>query len=219
MFDEYLNPPSSVVSCRLRVVASQVTDITDTPLSTSINQDAPSASTLPTTYETQSLVLSQGVNKHEPKNYIEALLKSLWIEAMQEEIHKFELLQVWELVPHPDFVMLINFKWIFKVKCDKFDGVLKNKVRLVAKGFHQEEGIDFEESFAPVSRIEAIQIFIVYVSQPEGFVDQDNPTHVYRLKKALYGLKHAPRAWYDMLPKFLLSQEFSKVVVDPTLFT
>ncbi|GJZ61113.1 retrovirus-related pol polyprotein from transposon TNT 1-94 [Tanacetum coccineum] len=86
----------------------------------------------------------------EPKNYKEAMLESSWIEAMQEE---FEHLQVWELVPCLDFVMIINLKWIFKVKKDEFGGVLKNKARLVAKGYRQEEGIDFEESFAPVARI------------------------------------------------------------------
>nr|GEX76521.1 retrovirus-related Pol polyprotein from transposon TNT 1-94 [Tanacetum cinerariifolium] len=118
--------------------------------------------------------------------------------------------------------------------------------KLVAKGYRQEEGIDFEESFASVARIEAIRIFIanaasknmtvyqmdvkttflygdlkeeVYVSQPEGFVDPDHPTHVYRLKKALYGLKQAPQAWYDILSWFLLDKKFSKGVVDPTLFT
>ncbi|GJU17659.1 retrovirus-related pol polyprotein from transposon TNT 1-94 [Tanacetum coccineum] len=120
--------------------------------------------------------------------------------------------------------------------------VLKNKARLVAQGFRQEEGINFEESFAPIIRIEAIRIFVanvshknmtiyqmdflngklkkdIYVSQPEGIVDQDNPSHVYKLKKALYGLKQAPRAWYDMLLSFLISQHFSKGAVDPTLFT
>ncbi|GJS66060.1 retrovirus-related pol polyprotein from transposon TNT 1-94 [Tanacetum coccineum] len=84
--------------------------------------------------------------------------------------------------------------------------VLNNKARLIAQGFRQEEGIDFEESFAPVPRIEAIRIF-------------DNPLHVCKLKKALYGLKQAPRAWYDMLSSFLISQQFSKVAVDPILFT
>ncbi|GJS85517.1 retrovirus-related pol polyprotein from transposon TNT 1-94 [Tanacetum coccineum] len=182
----------------------------------------------------------------EPKNFKEAMLESSWIEAMQEEIHEFERLKVWELVPCPDFVTLIKLKWIFKVKKDEFRGVLKNKARLVAKGYRQEEGIDFEEYFAPVARIEVIRIFIenaanknmtiyqmdvktdflnyelrevVYVSQPEGFIDQDNPNHVYKLKRALYGLKQAPCTWYDMLSSFLLSQEFSKGVVDPTLFT
>ncbi|GKF17757.1 retrovirus-related pol polyprotein from transposon TNT 1-94, partial [Tanacetum coccineum] len=83
---------------------------------------------------------------------------------------------------------------------------LKNKARLVAQGFRQEEGINFEESFAPVARIEAISIF-------------DNPSHVYKLKKALYGLKQAPHAWYDMLSSFLISQNFSKGAVNPKLFT
>ncbi|GKC02553.1 retrovirus-related pol polyprotein from transposon TNT 1-94 [Tanacetum coccineum] len=79
--------------------------------------------------------------------------ESYWIGAMQEEIHEFDRLQVWELVPRPDHIMLINLKWLFKVKLDEFGGVLKNKARLVAKGYRQEEGIDFEESFTPVARI------------------------------------------------------------------
>nr|GEV36469.1 retrovirus-related Pol polyprotein from transposon TNT 1-94 [Tanacetum cinerariifolium] len=163
-----------------------------------------------------------GVDPFELKNYKEALKESCWIKDMQEEIHEFKRLQVWELVPHPDYVMLINLKWIFKVKLDEFGGVLKNKARLIAKVFQQEEGINFKESFASVARIEAIQIFVtnvahenmtvyqmgvktsflngvlreeVYVSQSEGLVDQDHPNHVYRLKKALYGFKQAPRAW------------------------
>ncbi|GKA73488.1 retrovirus-related pol polyprotein from transposon TNT 1-94 [Tanacetum coccineum] len=167
------------------------------------------------------------------------------IEAMQEELNEFERLEVWELVPRPDRVMIITLKWIYKVKLDELGGVLKNKARLVARGYRQEEGIDFEESFAPVARLEAIRIFIafaahmnmivyqmdvktaflngilreeVYVSQPDGFVDPENPNHVYKLKKALYGLKQAPRAWYDLLSSFLLSQKFSKGTVDPTLF-
>ncbi|GJV53377.1 reverse transcriptase domain-containing protein [Tanacetum coccineum] len=142
----------------------------------------------------------------EPKNYKDALTQACWIKAMQEELHEFDRLEVWELVP---------------------------------------QGIDFEESFAPVARVDAIRIFLayvahmnmivyqmdvkmallndilreeVYVSQPDGFMDQDNSNHVYKLKKALYGLKQAPRAWYDLLSKFLLSQEFSKGTVDPTLF-
>ncbi|GJS33940.1 retrovirus-related pol polyprotein from transposon TNT 1-94 [Tanacetum coccineum] len=145
----------------------------------------------------------------ELKNFKQAMIEPSWIDAMQEVIHKFQRLEVWELVP-------------------------------------QEEGIDFEKSFASVARIEAIRIFVVnsahknmtiyqidvktaflngelkedvYISQPEGFVDQDNPSHVYKLKKALYGLKQAPRAWYDMLSSFLISQHFSKGAVDPTLFT
>ncbi|GJS90663.1 retrovirus-related pol polyprotein from transposon TNT 1-94 [Tanacetum coccineum] len=157
----------------------------------------------------------------EPKNFKQAMTEQSWIDAMQEEIYEFERLEVWKLVPCPDKVMLIKLKWIYKVKTGEFGGVLKNKPRLVAQGFSQEEGIDFKESFTPVARIEAIRIFVanaanknmmifqmdvktaflnrelkeeVYVSQPEAFVDQDNPTHVYKLKNALYGLKRAPRA-------------------------
>ncbi|GJS66464.1 retrovirus-related pol polyprotein from transposon TNT 1-94 [Tanacetum coccineum] len=134
---------------------------------------------------------------------------------------------------------------IYKVKLDEYGDLLKNKAGLVAKGFCQKESLDFEESFAPVARLEAIRIYIanaasknmtvyqmdvktaflngelkeeVYVHQPEGFVDPERPHHVYRLKKALYGLKQAPRAWYDTLSRFLLAQGFSKGVVDPTLF-
>ncbi|GKF99652.1 retrovirus-related pol polyprotein from transposon TNT 1-94, partial [Tanacetum coccineum] len=79
---------------------------------------------------------------------------------MQDEIHEFNQLQVWELVPHPDCVMIIALKWIYKVKLDEYGGVLKNKARLVANGYRQEEGINFEEFLAPVARIEAIRIFI-----------------------------------------------------------
>ncbi|GJX46548.1 retrovirus-related pol polyprotein from transposon TNT 1-94 [Tanacetum coccineum] len=303
MFDEYYNPPTIAVSLVQEAVAPRVEVLADSPVSTSIDQDAPSIS-IPSSQEHEhSLIISQGFEESpktltfhddplyespnedstshgsssnvrqihtlfehlgrwtkdhpianmigdpscsvstrkqletdamwcyfdafltsvEPKNFKQAMTEPSWIDAMQEEIHEFERLEVWELV-----------SW-----------VLKNKARLVAQGFRQEEGIDFEESFAPVARIEAIRIFVanaahknmtiyqmdiktaflngelkeeVYVSQPEGFVDQDNPSHVYKLKKALYGLKQAPRAWYDMLSSFLISQQFSKGAVDLTLF-
>nr|GEU86422.1 retrotransposon protein, putative, unclassified [Tanacetum cinerariifolium] len=155
----------------------------------------------------------------EPKTYKEALTQSCWIEAMQEELNEFERHKVWELIPGPDKVMVITLKWIYKVKLDELGGILKNKARLVARGYRQEEGINFEESFALVARLEAIRIFLAYVitrtCQPDGFVDQDNPNHVYKHKKALYGLKQAPCAWYDMLSSFLISQVFSKGLVDP----
>ncbi|GJZ38521.1 retrovirus-related pol polyprotein from transposon TNT 1-94 [Tanacetum coccineum] len=178
----------------------------------------------------------------EPKNFKTTMAEACWFEAMQEEIYEFDRLPVWELVPKPDCVMIIALKWIYKVKLDEYGDVLKNNARLVAKGYRQEEGINFKESFAPVARIKAIRIFIenaasknmiiyqmdvktaflngelkeVYVSQPEGFVDLDHPTYVYRLKKALYGLKQAPQSWYNTLSRFLLENKFSKSVVDPT---
>nr|GFC21748.1 Gag-Pol polyprotein [Tanacetum cinerariifolium] len=84
----------------------------------------------------------------EPKTYKEALTQACWIEAMQEELNEFERLEVWELVPRPDKVMVITLKWIYKVKLDELGGIFKNKARLVARGYRQEEGIDFEESFS-----------------------------------------------------------------------
>nr|GFB18604.1 copia protein [Tanacetum cinerariifolium] len=126
------------------------------------------------------------------------------IEAMQEELHQFDRLQVWELLDKPFGKSIIRLKWLWKNKKDEDQTVIRKKARLVAKGYAHEEGIDFEESFAPVARLE------VYVAQPDGFVDPDNPKKVYRLRKALYGLKQAPRAWYDELSKFLTSKGFTK---------
>nr|GEV03883.1 retrovirus-related Pol polyprotein from transposon TNT 1-94 [Tanacetum cinerariifolium] len=231
LFDELLTPPPSVDPPALEVIFPIAivippvqSESTGSPSSTIVNQDAP----LP-----------------KPKMYKDALAQSCWIEAMQEELNEFERLKVWERVPRPYKVMVITLKWIYKVKLDELGGILKNKDRLVARGYRQEEEIDFEESFALVARLEAIRIFLayaahknmvvyqmdvktaffngnlreeVYVSQPDGFVDQDNSNHVYKLKNALYGLKQAPRAWYDMLSSFLISRDFSKGSVDPTLF-
>ncbi|GJU20414.1 retrovirus-related pol polyprotein from transposon TNT 1-94, partial [Tanacetum coccineum] len=131
--------------------------------------------------------------------------------SMQEELHEFERLEVWELVPPPDKAFFISLKWIYKVKLDELGGILKNKARLVARGYRQEEGIDFEESFAPVARLEAIRIFLAFAAHMNMVIYQmDVKTaflngnlreevyvslnYVYKLKKALYGLKQAPRA-------------------------
>ncbi|GJS95145.1 putative ribonuclease H-like domain-containing protein [Tanacetum coccineum] len=108
----------------------------------------------------------------EPKTYKDALTQSCWIKAMQEELNEFEHLEVWELVPRLDKVMVITLKWIYKVKLDELGGILKNKARLVARGYHQEEGIDFEESFAPVARLEAIRIFLAFVAHMNMVVYQ-----------------------------------------------
>nr|GFD19380.1 retrovirus-related Pol polyprotein from transposon TNT 1-94 [Tanacetum cinerariifolium] len=106
----------------------------------------------------------------EPKTYKEALTQACWIVAMQEELNEFEHLEVWELVPRPDKVMVITLKWIYKVKLDELGGILKNKARLVARGYSQEEGIDFEESFAPVARL--IRIFLAYAAHKNMVVYQ-----------------------------------------------
>ncbi|GJZ68842.1 retrovirus-related pol polyprotein from transposon TNT 1-94 [Tanacetum coccineum] len=242
MFDVYFNPPHSVASQVPAVTAPEPADSTGTPFSSTIDQDAPSTSTSQTPQETLSLVIPSGVEEH----FHDTEVAHLDNDPFFKELNEFERLEVWELVPRPDHVMIITLKWIFKVKLDELGGVLINKARLAARGYRQEEGIDFEESFSLVARLEAIRIFIayvthknmvvyqmdvkiaflngilreeVYVSQPNGFVDQDNPNHVYKLKKALYGLKQAPQAWYDLLSSFLLSQKFSKGAVDPILFT
>ncbi|GJS11514.1 retrovirus-related pol polyprotein from transposon TNT 1-94 [Tanacetum coccineum] len=186
------------------------------------------------------------VSNAEPKNIKEAMADSAWIEAMQEELHQFDRLQVWELVDKPFGKNVIKLKWLWKNKKDEDQTVIRNKARLVAKGYAQEEAIDFEESFAPFARLEVVRIFVayaahksfpiyqmdvkttflngllkeeVYVAQPDGFVDPDQPDKVYRLRKSLYGLKQAPRAWYDELSKFLISKGFTKGIIDPTLFT
>ncbi|GJW05414.1 retrovirus-related pol polyprotein from transposon TNT 1-94 [Tanacetum coccineum] len=241
------HPTSKVIAPIVEVVAPEPAVSTGSPSSTTVDQDAPSPTSsssdvIPTIMQTaapnsehvtkwtkdhplENIIgelerpVSTRLQLHEqalfcyydafltsvePKNYKDALTQACWIKAMQEELNEFERLKVWELVPRPN-----------------------------------------KESFAPVARLDAIRIFLayvahmnmvvyqmdvktaflngilreeVYVSQPDGFVDQDNLNHVYKLKKALYGLKQAPRAWYDLLSKFLLSQEFSKGTVDPTLF-
>nr|GFB76733.1 retrovirus-related Pol polyprotein from transposon TNT 1-94 [Tanacetum cinerariifolium] len=185
------------------------------------------------------------VTRTKPKNIKVAMPDSAWIESMQEELHQFDRLDVWELVDRPLCINVINLKWLWKNKRNEENTVIRNKSRLMAKGYAQKEGVDFEESFAPVARLEAVSLFIVYaahkyftvyqmdvktaflygpleeevyVNQPDGFVDPYHPDKVYRLKKALYGLKQAPRAWYDELSKFLLSKGFSKGSIDPTLF-
>ncbi|GJS18925.1 retrovirus-related pol polyprotein from transposon TNT 1-94 [Tanacetum coccineum] len=189
------------------VVATKPSDSTSPPSSTTINQNAPSPSTSQTPQETQSLVIPFGVEEH------------------------FHDIEVLHLDNNPFFGVPIpeqnsegsSSRDVIptNVKLDELGGVLKNKARLVARGYRQEEGIDFEESFALVARLEAIRIFIayaahknmtvyqmdvktaflndilreeVYASQPDGFVDQDNPNHVYKLKKTLYGLKQAQQA-------------------------
>ncbi|GKC03604.1 integrase, catalytic region, zinc finger, CCHC-type containing protein [Tanacetum coccineum] len=153
----------------------------------------------------------------EPKMYKDALTQSCWIKAMQEELNEFERLGVWELVPRPDKVMVITLKWIYKVKLDEL-GVARLEAIRIFLTFSAHMNMVVYQMDVKTAFLNGNLREEVYVSQPDGFVDPDNPNHIYKLKKALYGLKQAPRAWYDMLSSFLLSQDFSKGSVDPTLF-
>nr|GEY21001.1 retrovirus-related Pol polyprotein from transposon TNT 1-94 [Tanacetum cinerariifolium] len=227
MFNELLNPPPSVDLQAPEVIAP-IADVippvqaksTGSPSSTTVDQDAPSPSKSHTTPETQSFVIPQDVEVDIHDIEVTHMGHHPLFGVPIPEVTS-DLSSSTELVPRPDKVMVITLKWIYKVKLDELGGILKNKACLVARGYRQKEGTDFKESFAPVARLEAIRIFLAYAAHknmPDMFVDQDNPNHVYKLKKALYGLEQAPRAWYDMLSSFLISQDFSKVSVDPTLF-
>ncbi|GJX34366.1 putative ribonuclease H-like domain-containing protein [Tanacetum coccineum] len=181
----------------------------------------------------------------EPKKIAEALQDDSWVQAMQEELLQFKLQQVWVLVDLPHGMKVIGTKWVYRNKRDERGVVVRNKARLVAQGYTQEEGIDYDEVFAPVARIEAIRLFLafasfmgfivyqmdvksaflygtideeVYVSQPPGFVDPDHPTKVYKVVKALYGLHQAPRAWYATLSTFLEKHGYKRGTIDKTLF-
>ncbi|KAJ9558388.1 LOW QUALITY PROTEIN: hypothetical protein OSB04_013002 [Centaurea solstitialis] len=185
------------------------------------------------------------ISENEPKEIDDALRDPAWVSAMQEELAEFIRNNVWLLIPRPRKRTIIGSKWIFRNKLDEIGTIIRNKARLVAQGYKQEEGIDYDETFAPVARLEAIRLFLafaahmnfkvfqmdiknaflngklneeVYVAQPPGFVDPKFPDHVYKLNKALYGLKQAPRAWYDTLSTFLLSKGFVRGKIDSTLF-
>ncbi|GJV60697.1 putative reverse transcriptase domain-containing protein [Tanacetum coccineum] len=170
----------------------------------------------------QNCLFACFLSQEEPKKVIQALKDPSWIEAMQEGLLQFKLQQVWTLVDLPNGKRVIGTKWVYRNKKDKRGIVIKNKAIMVAQGYTQEEGIDYDEVFAPVARIEAIRLFLtyasfkefvvyqmdvksaflygkiveeVYVCQPPRFEDLDFPDRVYKVEKALYGLHQAPRAW------------------------
>ncbi|WVZ76211.1 hypothetical protein U9M48_024201 [Paspalum notatum var. saurae] len=162
----------------------------------------------------------------------------LHIKREGEELNNFTRNEVWELVERPKNYNVISTKWVFHNKHDENGIVVRNKVRLVAQGYTQVEGLDFGETFAPillaVACAHSIKLFqmdvksalvngknseLMYVEQPPSFEDPKNLDHVYKLSKALYGLKHAPRAWYERLRDFLVSKGFKIGKVDTTLFT
>ncbi|CAH1445186.1 unnamed protein product [Lactuca virosa] len=182
--------------------------------------------------------------KIEPKLVKNVMYDPDWIVSMQSEFDEFERNKFWRLVLKPKDVSVIGLKWIFKNKTDIEGNIDRNKARLVVKVYSQQEGIDYEETFGPVTRLEAIRIFLayathkdfnvyqmdvkcaflngvleetVYVEQPPGFINSQYPDHCYDLDKVVYGLKQAPRAWYATLTNFLKSSKFKQGSVDPTL--
>ncbi|GKC30459.1 putative ribonuclease H-like domain-containing protein [Tanacetum coccineum] len=194
---------------------------------------------------TPTLRIHNNHPQKEPKKVSQALADESWVEAMQDELLQFKLQNVWVLCDLPDGKRVIGTKWVFRNKRDERGTIIKNKARLVAQGYRQEEGVDYDEVFAPVARIEAIRLFLafasfmgftvyqmdvksaflygniteeVYVKQPPGFEDPAHPNKVYRVVKALYGLHQAPRAWYERLSTFLLKHGYRRGAIDKTLF-
>jgi hypothetical protein len=168
-----------------------------------------------------------------------------WVVAMQEELNNFKCNEVWSLVERPK-QNVVGTKWVFRNKQDEHRFVTRNKAQLVAKGYSQVKGLDFDETFAPVVRLESIHMLLayathhgfklyqmdvksiflngpikeeVYVEQPPGFESEGYPNHVYKLHKALYGLNQAPRAWYECFRDFLIENGFRIGKADSTLFT
>ncbi|GJX28767.1 retrovirus-related pol polyprotein from transposon TNT 1-94 [Tanacetum coccineum] len=182
VFDEFFSPPASIASLVPVEKAPAPVESTDSSSTTTVDQDASHSISEHLKKWTKDHPLQNITGDHskpvstrlqlheqalfcyydafltsvEPKTYKDALTQSCWIESMQEDLHEFERLEVWELIPRPDKVMVITLKWIYKVKLDELGGILKYKARLVARGYRQEEGIDFKESFAPVARLEAV---------------------------------------------------------------
>ncbi|GJU30192.1 putative ribonuclease H-like domain-containing protein [Tanacetum coccineum] len=193
----------------------------------------------------QNCLFACFLSQIEPKKMIQALTDLSWIEAMQEELLQFKLQKVWTLVDLPKDKRAIGTKWVYRNKKDERGIIVRNKARLVAQGYTQEEEIDYDEVIAPVARIEVIKLFLayasfigfivyqmdvksaflygiikeeVYVYQPPGFEDPQFPDKVDKVEKALYSLHQAPRAWYETLSTYLIENGFRRGTIDKTLF-
>ena len=194
--------------------------------------------------DVESEYLLLAINE-EPWNYNEAKESKEWRDACEEEISSIEKNKTWNLVELPIGVKPIGLKWVFKIKRNSDGSINKFKARLVAKGYVQRHGVDFDEVFAPVARIETIRFIIalaasngwevhhldvktaflhgelketVYVTQPEGFTVKGSENKIYKLNKALYGLRQAPRAWNNKLNKILKELDFVKCSKEPSLY-
>ncbi|GJX77721.1 putative ribonuclease H-like domain-containing protein [Tanacetum coccineum] len=175
----------------------------------------------------QNCLFACFLSQEEPKKVIHALKDPSWIEAMQEELLQFKLQEVWTLVDLPNGKRAIGSKQVFRNKKDKRGIVIRNKAKLVAQGYTQEEGIDYDEVFALIARIEAIRLFLAYASfkdfmvyqmDVKRFEDPNFPDRVCKVEKALHGLHQAPRAWYETLSTYQLDNRFQRGKINKTLF-
>ncbi|KAI3500109.1 hypothetical protein L1887_35925 [Cichorium endivia] len=188
-------------------------------------------------------ILDDGVK--EPETYEEASQNKVWQKAMEEEIIALEQNQTWELVPKPRDIKPISCKWVYKIKRRPDGSIERYKARLVARGFSQQYGLDYDETFSPVAKITTVRVLLalaaskdwklwqmdvknaflhgeldreIYMNQPKGFEDAPNSNRVCKLRKALYGLKQAPRAWYGKIAEFLTRSGYSVAHADSSLF-
>ncbi|GJW97020.1 retrovirus-related pol polyprotein from transposon TNT 1-94, partial [Tanacetum coccineum] len=150
------------------------------------------------------------ISTAEPKNIKEAMTDSAWIEAMHEELHQFDRLQVWELVDKPIGKTVIKLNWLWKNKKYEDQTVIRNKARLIFVTYAAHKSFLIYHMEVKTTFLSGPLKEEVYVAQTDGFVDPDHPKKVYRLRKSLYRLKQAPRAWYDELLNFLMSKGFTK---------
>nr|GEV07138.1 hypothetical protein [Tanacetum cinerariifolium] len=166
----------------------------------------------------QNCLLACFLSQIEPKKVIQALTDPSWIEAMQGELLQFKLQKVWRFVDLPKGKHAIGTKWVYRNKKDERGIIVRNKARLVAQGYTQEDGVDSDEMDVKSAFLYGIIEEEVYVYQPPGFEDPHFPNKVYKVEKALYGLHQAPRAWYETLSTYLLENGFRKGIIDKTLF-
>ncbi|GJZ36549.1 retrovirus-related pol polyprotein from transposon TNT 1-94 [Tanacetum coccineum] len=243
MFEEYYEQKSSDIPIYFAAQPTQIHE--DPPSTSSIIVDTHEAPPVVTTSDEQTSPISltevDEFNQEDTDNFHQVQPSThIWTKD-----HPLDQVIGDSSKPVMTHQRLHTDSELWKNKCDVENIGVQNKTRLVAKGYKQEEGIDFGESFALVARLEAVRMFIAYaahknitifhmdvktaflngllkeefyVSQPEGFIDPEFSDHVYRLKKSLYGLKQAPRAWYDKLSSFLIEHGFTKGIIDPTLF-
>nr|GEU54593.1 copia protein [Tanacetum cinerariifolium] len=240
LFDELLTPPPSVdhpapkvIALMTEVVALEPAASTGLPSLTTVDQDTPSPKVSSDQSSSKDSIHTVVLPDHQLSEHNSKWTKDHPLENIIGQLARpvSPRLQLHEQALFYK-VMVITLKWIYKVKLDELGGILKNKARLVARGYRREERINFKESFTPVAILEAIRIFLALVAYinmvvyqmdvKTAFLNGNLREEIYvshvQAKKAHYGLKKALRAWYDMLSSFLISQDFFKGLVDPTLF-